>query len=84
MIEAVSASITSYAPWLLTVMVVWVVFYFVVLRFLNIGVKRIPKSVRLSDAGCMPISVIVSARNEQREDRRFNRSSVASTRTIAR
>lgn len=57
----------SHAPWLLTVMVVWVVFYFVVLRFLNIGVRRVPKSVRRPDEGCMPVSVIVSARNEERD-----------------
>ena len=67
MLESVSTYISSHAPWLLTVMVVWVVFYFVVLRFLNIGVRRIPKSVRRPDEQCMPISVIVSARNEERD-----------------
>jgi len=66
MIASVSLYITGHAPWLLTVMVVWVVFYFVVLRFLNIGVRRIPKSVRRADEQCMPISVIVRARNEAR------------------
>ena len=67
MIRSVAEYIATHAPWLLTVAVVWVVFYFVMLRFLNIGVKRIPKSVRRSDASCMPISVVVSARNEARD-----------------
>ncbi|MEP6833763.1 MAG: glycosyltransferase [Gemmatimonas sp.] len=67
MIPSVSHYISVHAPWLLTVMVVWVVLYFLVLRFLNIGVRRIPRSVRLTDAQCMPISVIVSARNQERD-----------------
>ncbi len=48
-------------------MVVWVVCYFVVLRFLNVGVRRIPQSVRRPDNQCMPITVLVSARNEERD-----------------
>lgn len=67
MIASVSQYINTHAPWLLTVMVVWVVLYFLVLRFLNIGVRRIPKSVRLGDEQCMPVSIVVSARNEEHD-----------------
>ena len=67
MIASVSQYISVHAPWLLTVMVVWVVAYFLVLRFLNIGVRRIPRSVRRVDAQCVPISVVVSAHNAERE-----------------
>ncbi|MGV3708976.1 MAG: glycosyltransferase [Gemmatimonas sp.] len=52
---------------ILTVLVVWSVLYFVVLRFMNIGVKRVPKSVRLPDERCVPVTVLVSARNEERD-----------------
>lgn len=57
----------AHVPWLPTVMVIWAVTYFLVMRFVNIGVRRIPKSVRRPDSSCMPVSVLVSARNEQRD-----------------
>lgn len=65
--DTVSAYVAAHVPWLPTVMVVWVVTYFLVMRFMNIGVRRIPKSVRRPDSSCMPVSVLVSARNEQRD-----------------
>lgn len=66
-LQSVSQYIDTHAPWLPFVATVWVVFYFLVMRFLNIGVRRIPRSVRLPDDRCMPISIVVSARNEQHD-----------------
>lgn len=59
--------VATHAPWLPMLATVWVVFYFLGMRFMNIGVRRIPKSVRRADEGCMPISIVVSARNEERD-----------------
>lgn len=66
-LESVSQYVTTHVPWLPLVATVWVVFYFLVMRFLNIGVRRLPKSVRCPDDRCMPISIVVSARNEQHD-----------------
>lgn len=65
--STVQQFVNAHMPWLPLVATVWVVFYFLIMRFLNIGVRRIPKSVRRVDQECMPISIVVSARNEERD-----------------
>ncbi|MEO7361129.1 MAG: glycosyltransferase, partial [Gemmatimonadaceae bacterium] len=67
LLQTVQRYVDAHLPWLPLVATVWVVFYFLIMRFLNIGVRRIPKSVRLPDEQCMPISIVVSARNEARD-----------------
>ncbi len=39
--------------------------YLALMAFLALGMRRIPRSVRLDDAHCIPVTVIVSARNEE-------------------
>jgi 1,2-diacylglycerol 3-beta-glucosyltransferase len=53
-------------------MIVWMLaaallLYFPVMGFLLIGLLRLTRSVRLRDADCIPVTVIVSARNEERD-----------------
>lgn len=43
----------------------WVCFYFVLMWFLIIGLSRLKRSVPLKDEDCMPVTVLVSARNEE-------------------
>ena len=60
-------SIMHAAPWWPYVVVAWVGVYFVVLIFLSAGIRRLPYSTPRPPAGCMTVSVIVSARNEARD-----------------
>lgn len=55
------------AAWWQWTAVVLTVPYFPVIAALLVGVRRLPRSVRLENAACMPVSVIVSARNEERD-----------------
>lgn len=41
--------------------------YFPVIAALLAGVRRLPRSVRLADDACVPVTVLVSARNEERD-----------------
>jgi 1,2-diacylglycerol 3-beta-glucosyltransferase len=41
--------------------------YFPMMAVLLFGLRRLAKSVRLPDAACVPVTVIVSARNEERD-----------------
>ncbi len=45
----------------------WVCFYFVLMWFLVLGLSRLKRSVRLADEDCMPVTVLVSARNEEQD-----------------
>lgn len=45
----------------------WICFYFVLMWFLIGGLSRVKRSVRLADADCMPVTVLVSARNEEQD-----------------
>lgn len=46
---------------------VWVCFYFVLMWFLIGGLARLKRSRGLSDEDCMPVTVLVSARNEEQD-----------------
>lgn len=46
---------------------VWVCFYFVLMWFLIMGLARLKRSVPLPDDECMPVTVLVSARNEEED-----------------
>jgi 1,2-diacylglycerol 3-beta-glucosyltransferase len=43
----------------------WMLLYFALMGFLALGLRRLPRSVRLDDARCPPVTAIVSARNEE-------------------
>lgn len=60
-------SIGSYAGAWHGVVVGWLAIYFVVMSVLIAGLLRLHKSVRLGDAGVVPVTVLVSARNEARD-----------------
>ncbi len=45
----------------------WVLLFFPLMAFLLAGYRRLGRSTRLDDAQCMPVTVIVSARNEERD-----------------
>ena len=55
------------AAWWQWAIVALTVPYFPVIITLLAGVRRLPRSVRLADAACVPVTVIVSARNEERD-----------------
>jgi cellulose synthase/poly-beta-1,6-N-acetylglucosamine synthase-like glycosyltransferase len=55
------------AVWWQWAIVALTVPYFPVIIALLAGVRRLPRSVRLGDAACVPVTVIVSARNEERD-----------------
>lgn len=46
---------------------VWVSFYFVLMWFLVLGLTRLKRSVTMTDDQCMPVTVLVSARNEEQD-----------------
>lgn len=54
---------TSVAAWI----AVWVGAYFIAVPALLFALVRLPRSRRLPDARCGPVSVVVSARNEERD-----------------
>lgn len=58
---------TSHAELWVAVATVWVALYGAALWTLAFGASRLPRSRRLPDAECMPVSVVVSARNEERD-----------------
>ena len=45
----------------------WVSFYFVLMWFLVLGLTRLKRSVTMTDDQCMPVTVLVSARNEEQD-----------------
>ena len=64
MTASLTASLTtSMAPWI----AVWVGAYFIAVPALLLALVRLPRSRRLPDARCGPVSVVVSARNEERD-----------------
>jgi 1,2-diacylglycerol 3-beta-glucosyltransferase len=61
------AQLVSHAAWWQWVAAVWVLAYFPALGLLGIGFRRLARAERLDDARCMPVTVLVSARNEERD-----------------
>lgn len=57
----------SVPSWLPVVVVVWLGLYLLVLGFMNAGVTRLARSSTLADDACPTVSVVVSARNEERD-----------------
>ena len=55
------------AAWWQWTVVALTVPYFVLIAALLTGVHRLRRSVRLADAACVPVTVVVSARNEERD-----------------
>ena len=53
-----------WAKWLLAAMLLA---YFPMMAVLILGLRRLARSTRLPDADCVPVTVIVSARNEERD-----------------
>ncbi len=54
------------APWQWAVVALTLP-YFPVIVALLFGLRRLPSSVRLADDACVPVTVLVSARNEERD-----------------
>ncbi|MBC8088964.1 MAG: glycosyltransferase [Phycisphaerae bacterium] len=53
--------------WMPVLVIVWLGLYLLVFLIMNAGVARLVRSTTLPDAACPTVSVVVSARNEERD-----------------
>jgi cellulose synthase/poly-beta-1,6-N-acetylglucosamine synthase-like glycosyltransferase len=55
------------AAWWQWTVAVWLLPYFPMMAVLLLGLRRLARSTRLADANSVPVTVLVSARNEERD-----------------